>query len=290
MMTTADIIRKVRELEIKSRKLTNHLFKGEYHSAFKGRGMSFKEVREYQPGDDVRFIDWNVSARFGHPFSKVFEEERELTVLLLIDVSSSALFGTTYQRKKDLITEVSAVITFAAINNNDKVGVIFFSDKIEQYIPPRKGKDHALYIVRQLLTTQPHRKGTKIAEALRHLNNSMKQRSIAFVLSDFLDVDYEDALKVASRKHDLIGIKAYDRMDRMLPDVGLLEVEDSETGKTTYVDTSDAFVRKEYQDQFYRNNEQCKQTFVKAGADLLHLETGEDYVKVLQKFFINRNR
>jgi uncharacterized protein (DUF58 family) len=289
-MTTAEILRKVRELEIKSRKLSNHFFKGEYHSAFKGRGMSFKEVREYQPGDDIRFIDWNVSARFSHPFSKVFEEERELSVLLLLDVSSSALFGTSYQRKKDLITEVAAVITFSAINNNDKVGAIFFSDKIEKYIPPGKGRNHGLYIVREMLTTKPQRKGTRISEAVRRLNNSLKQKSIAFLLSDFLDESYEDALRVASRKHDVIGIKVYDKMDMNLPEVGLLEVEDAESGKVTYVDTASAFVRKEYHDQFHRYNEQTKQTFLKAGADLLHLGTGEDYVKVLQKFFINRNR
>ncbi len=252
MITTADILKKVRELEIRSKKLTNHLFTGEYHSAFKGKGMSFKEVREYQPGDDIRFIDWNVSARFSHPFSKVFEEERELTVFLLVDVSSSALFGTTYQRKKDLITEVSAVISFSAINNNDKVGVIFFSDKIEQYIPPRKGREHALYIVREMLTSSPQRKGTRIKEALRYLNNSLKQKSIAFLLSDFLDDSYEDALRVASRRHDVIGIKVYDKMDMTLPDVGLLEVEDAESGDMAYVDPSNPFVRKEYQDQFYR--------------------------------------
>ena len=290
MMTTADIIRKVRELEIKSRKLSNDLFKGEYHSAFKGRGMSFKEVREYQHGDDIRFIDWNVSARFSHPYSKVFEEERELTVFILVDVSSSALFGTTYQRKKDLITDIMAVLTFSAINNNDKVGIIFFSDRIEQYIPPRKGRDHALYIVREMLTSTPKQKGTRIREALRYLNNSLKQKSIAFILSDFLDEQYEDALRVASNKHDLIGVKVYDKMEMDLPDVGLLEVEDAETGAVTFVDTSSPYVRKEYQDQFLRMNDQCKQTFVKAGADLLHIGTGEDYVKVLQKFFINRIR
>ena len=289
-MTTADIVKKVRELEIRSKKLTNHLFKGEYHSAFKGRGMSFKEVREYQAGDDIRFIDWNVSARFSHPFSKIFEEERELTVFILVDVSSSALFGTTYQRKKDLITDIMAVLTFSAINNNDKVGIIFFSDRIEQYIPPRKGRDHALYIVREMLTSTPKQKGTRIREALRYLNNSLKQKSIAFILSDFLDEQYEDALRVASNKHDLIGVKVYDKMEMDLPDVGLLEVEDAETGAVTFVDTSSPYVRKEYQDQFLRMNDQCKQTFVKAGADLLHIGTGEDYVKVLQKFFINRNR
>ncbi|TDW99462.1 uncharacterized protein DUF58 [Dinghuibacter silviterrae] len=290
MMTTADIIRKVRELEIKSRKLSNDLFKGEYHSAFKGRGMSFKEVREYQPGDDIRFIDWNVSARFSHPFSKVFEEERELTVLLLVDVSSSALFGTHAQRKKDVITEVAAVLTFSAINNNDKVGVIFFSDKVEKYVPPRKGRQHALYIVREMLTASPQRKGTRITEAVRYLNNSCKQKSIAFLLSDFLDESYEDALRVASSKHDLIGIKAYDRMDMILPDVGLLEVEDAETGSVAYVDTSSPFVRKEYEEQFHRYNDECKQIFLRAGSDLLHIGTGEDYVKVLQKFFAHRNR
>lgn len=290
MSETSDIIKKVRELEIKSKRLTRHIFTGEYHSAFKGRGMSFREVREYSPGDDIRFIDWNVSARFNHPFSKLFEEERELTVMLLVDVSASSLFGTVYARKKDLITEICAVLAFSAINNNDKVGVIFFSDKIEKYIPPKKGRDHVLYIVRELLTSKPKNKQTNIAEAIRFFNNSTRQRSISFILSDFLDEKFEDALKVAGKKHDVIGIKMYDKMDMQLPEAGLLEIEDAETGKIQWVDTNDYLVRTNYQQAFFSFTEKCKDIFVKAGCDLLHMRTDEDYVKILQKFFVGRNR
>jgi len=199
MPTTAEILKKVRELEIKSKRLTRHIFTGKYHSAFKGRGMSFREVREYYPGDDVRFIDWNVSARFGHPFSKVFEEERELTVMLMVDISGSSLFGTIYATKKDMITEVCAVLAFSAINNNDKVGILLFSDRIERYIPPKKGRDHVLYIVRELLTAQTQRRGTNIGAAIRFFNKTTRQKSIAFILSDFLDEKFDDALKVAAR-------------------------------------------------------------------------------------------
>ena len=290
MLTAAEILKKVRELEIKSKRLTRHIFTGEYHSAFKGRGMSFREVREYYPGDDVRFIDWNVSARFGHPFSKLFEEERELTVMLLVDVSASALFGTVHARKKDLITELCAVLAFSAINNNDKVGVIFFSDKIERYIPPKKGRDHVLYIVRELLTIQPKQKKTNLNEAFRFFNNSTRQKSISFVLSDFIDEKFEEALKVAGKKHDVIGIKVYDKMDMQLPDTGLIEVEDAETGVIKWVDTGDYLVRTNYQQQFFLATENCKTVFLKAGCDLLHMRTGEDYVKILQKFFVGRNR
>lgn len=290
MLTTADIIKKVRELEIRSKRLTRHLFTGEYHSAFKGRGMSFREVREYAAGDDIRFIDWNVSARFNHPFSKLFEEERELTVMLLIDVSASSLFGTVHARKKDLITEICAVLAFSAINNNDKVGVIFFSDKIEKYIPPKKGRDHVLYIVRELLTSKPRNKRTNISEAIRFFNNSTRQKSISFILSDFLDERFEDALKVAGKKHDVIGIKMYDKMDMELPEAGLLEIEDAETGQIQWVDTNDYLVRSNYQQAFFSFTEKCKDIFVKAGCDLLHMRTDEDYVKILQKFFVGRNR
>jgi uncharacterized protein (DUF58 family) len=288
MLTTAEILKKVRELEIKSKKLTTHLFTGEYHSAFKGKGMSFKEVREYQHGDDTRFIDWNVSARFNHPFSKLFEEERELTVFLLVDVSASSLFGTSVQRKKDLITEVCAVLAFSAINNNDKVGVIFFSDVIEKYIPPKKGRDHVLYIVRELLTAEPKGKGTRLNEALKFLNNAGRQKSIVFLLSDFIDARYEDALRVASRKHDMVGIKVYDKMDVTLPMIGLMQAEDAETGKHQWVDTSDEWVRYNYQQHFIKTDQACRNMFVKAGADLVHLRTDEDYVKILQKFFKGR--
>jgi uncharacterized protein (DUF58 family) len=290
MLTTAEILKKVRELEIKSKKLTHNLFTGEYHSAFKGRGMSFREVREYYPGDDIRFIDWNVSARLGHPFSKLFEEERELTVMLLVDVSASSLFGTVHERKKDLITEICAVLSFSAVNNNDKVGVIFFSDKIERYIPPKRGREHVLYIVRELLTSEPVRKGTRISEALRFFNNSTRQKSIAFILSDFLDEKYEDALKIAGKKHDVIGVKIYDRMDMQLPEAGLIGVEDAETGMMQWVDTGDYLVRTNYQQSFFAMTERCKTIFLKAGCEILHLRTDEDYVKILQKFFVGRNR
>ena len=288
MLTTNEIVKKVRELEIKSKKLTRHLFQGEYHSAFKGRGMLFKEVREYQHGDDIRFIDWNVSARFNHPFSKVFEEERELTVMLLIDISASALFGT-YSRKRDLSTEIGAVLAFSAVSNNDKVGVLFFSDQVEMYIPPKKGRDHVLYIVRQLLTIEPKHKGTNLTEAFRRLSNATRQRCITFVMSDMLDQQFEDALKVAGKKHDVIGVKVYDKMEMELPKVGLMEVEDSENGRAVWIDTNDAVVRQNYQAAFFQHTEYCKNIFRKAGCDLLHIRTDEDYVKVLQKFFISRN-
>lgn len=288
-MTTAEIIKKVRELEIKSKRLTRHLFTGEYHSAFKGRGMLFKEVREYHHGDDTRFIDWNVSARFNHPFSKVFEEERELTMMLLVDVSASSLFGTIKASKKDLVTEIAAILTFSAISNNDKVGAIFFSDKVEKVVPPKKGRDHGLYIVRELLTALPKRRGTSLSEALRRFNNSTRGKCITFVLSDFLDSGYEDALKVAGKKHDLIGIRVYDKMDMDLPPVGLIEVQDSESGQKSWIDSSDYMVRKNYHDNFFAQTEFCKTVFLKSGCDLLHIRTDEDYVKVLQKFFISRN-
>lgn len=290
MLTSAEILKKVRELEIKSKRLTRHIFTGEYHSAFKGRGMSFREVREYAAGDDVRFIDWNVSARFNHPFSKLFEEERELTVMLLVDVSASSLFGTVHASKQEIITEICAVLAFSAINNNDKVGAILFSDKVETYIPPKKGRQHALYIVRELLTATPKRKGTKLSEAIRFFNNSIRQKSICFILSDFLDEKFDEALKVASKKHDITGVKVYDKMDMQLPSAGLLEVEDAETGQIQWVDSSDFLVQKNYQQRFFEATEYCKTIFLKAGSDLLHIRTDEDYVKVLKKFFIGRNR
>jgi uncharacterized protein (DUF58 family) len=289
LLTTEEILRKVRELEIKSKKITTHLFTGEYHSAFKGKGMSFREVREYYAGDDVRFIDWNVSARFSHPFSKVFEEERELTVYLLVDISNSNLFGTVHNRKKDLIAEIGAVLTFSAVSNNDKVGAIFFSDKIEKYIAPKKGRQHALYIVRELLTMEPAGKSTKMEDAIRFFSKASPRKSIAFVLSDFADVGYENDLKVVGGKHDVIGVRIYDKMDKELPDAGLLQIEDLETGKKQWVDSSDKMVQYNYQQKFVRQSELSKDYFKKAGADLLHIRTDEDYVKVLQQFFIKRS-
>ncbi|MEO7524282.1 MAG: DUF58 domain-containing protein [Ferruginibacter sp.] len=288
VLTTAEIIKKVRELEIKSKRITTHLFTGEYHSAFKGKGMRFREVREYAEGDDIRFIDWNVSARFSHPFTKLFEEERELTMMLLIDTSTSNLFGTIAKSKKELITELAAVLTFSAISNNDKVGVIFFSNKIEKYIPPKKGRQHALYIVRELLTIEPRAKGTNLDAAIKYFNNTTGQKSIAFLLSDFLDTGYENDLKVIGKKHDVIGIKVYDKMDMQLPDAGLLQLEDAETGKVKWVDSSNELVRYNYQQFFFNQTDKCKTFFLKAGADLLHVRTDEDYVKILQKFFLKR--
>ncbi|MFZ9387852.1 MAG: DUF58 domain-containing protein [Chitinophagaceae bacterium] len=290
MLTTSEILKKVRALEIKSKKLTSDLFTGEYHSAFKGKGMSFKEVREYAAGDDIRFIDWNVSARFGHPFSKLFEEERELTVMLLVDISRSSLFGTAHARKRDIATEIGAVLGFSAVNNADKIGVIFYSDRVEGYIPPKKGKQHALYIVRELLTKEPAGKGTGAHLALRYFNNATRQKSIAFVLSDFIDTGYEDALRIAARKHDIIGIKIYDPMDQVLPDAGLLLVEDAESRDQKWVDSSNAYVRHRHEQEFFRLTDITIRQFKKAGCDLLHIKTGEDYVRVLQRFFLSRNR
>jgi uncharacterized protein (DUF58 family) len=290
MLTTTEILKKVRELEIKSKKLTSDLFTGEYHSAFKGKGMSFKEVREYAAGDDIRFIDWNVSARFGHPFSKIFEEERELTVMLLVDISPSSKFGTVNGRKRDIATEISAVLSFSAVNNGDKIGVIFYSDRVELYIPPKKGREHALFIVRELLSRQPKGKGTELSKALRYFNNVTRQKSIAFVLSDFLDANYEDALRIAGKKHDVVGMKLYDKMDQLLPDAGMLQVEDAETGTTKWIDSSNRYIRYSYEQEFFRVTQYSTQTFKKAGCDLLHIRTDQDYVKILQRFFLSRNR
>jgi uncharacterized protein (DUF58 family) len=289
LLGTEEILKKVRELEIKSKKITTHLFTGEYHSAFKGKGMSFREVREYYPGDDTRFIDWNVSARFSHPFSKVFEEERELTVMLLIDTSASNLFGTVTKQKKDLIVEMAAVLAFSAVSNNDKVGVIFFSNKIEKFIPPKKGRTHALYIVRELLTVQPTQKGTYLDGAIKFFTSMVKQKSIAFVLSDFLAQDFENDLKIIANKHDVIGIRVYDKMDQQLPDAGLLQVHEAEGEKVKWIDSSNTMVRYNYQQHFMQQSDWCKNTFRKAGAELLHVRTDDDYVKILQQFFIKRN-
>lgn len=287
-MTTAEILKKVKELEIKSKKITTHLFTGEYHSAFKGKGMHFREVREYYAGDDVRFIDWNVSARFNHTFTKVFEEERELTVMLLIDTSASNIFGSMGSRKRDTINEMASILAFSAINNNDKVGAIFFSNKVELYIPPKKGRQHALYIVRELLTAESQNNGTHLSEAIKYFNKNIKQKSIGFILSDFIDTDYDSDLKVVGKKHDVIGLKVYDKMDMQLPDAGILQLQDAESGKNVWIDSSNAMVRYNYQQHFFKQTEDTKVFFRKAGADLLHVKTEDDYVRILQKFFINR--
>ena len=278
----------MRQIEIKTKGLSNHIFSGEYHSAFKGRGMSFSEVREYQFGDDVRAIDWNVTARFNHPFIKVFEEERELTVMLLVDVSESSIFGTVKQNKRNMITELCAVLAFSAINNNDKVGVIFFSDGMEKYIPPKKGKSHILFIIRELLSFEPKRKGTNLKETLRFFNNAAKKKSIVFLLSDFLTGNYQDALNIASKRHDMVGVHIYDQRDKELPPVGLIQMRDSETGDRQWVDASDRQVQQYYTQQFQQHVLYCRNSFLKSGAELISIRTDEDYVKALQTFFLNR--
>lgn len=288
-MTTTEILKRVRRIEIKTRGLSNHIFSGEYHSAFKGRGMSFSEVREYSHGDDVRAIDWNVTARFSTPFIKVFEEERELTVMLLVDVSSSSLFGTTKQRKRDLITEIAAVLSFSATTNNDKVGVIFFSDKVELYIPPKKGKSHILRIIREMITLEPtQQKGTDIGACLQFFNNASKKRTIAFLLSDFISAPYEDPLKLTARRHDLVGIQIFDKADKELPDVGLIRVQDSETRQVQWLDTSDKQVRHHFGAAFNNHQQYSVNAFRKSGAAFMSVRTDEDYVKALQGFFLNR--
>lgn len=288
-MTTTEILKKVRQIEIKTRGLTNHIFGGEYHSAFKGRGMSFSEVREYAYGDDIRSIDWNVTARSNTPFIKVFEEERELTLMLLVDISASSLFGTTKQTKRDLITEICAVLSFSAITNNDKVGVIFFSDKIERYIAPKKGKSHILFIIRELITMEPHRNAqTNLQEALRFLNNIMKKRAITFILSDFISAPYNDALNVAGKRHDIIGINVFDKRDKEIPDVGVIQVQDAESGQLVWVDTSSLAFQRQYKSSYLKQEQQTKEVFMKSGSSFVPIQTDEDYVKKLQLFFKGR--
>ena len=289
MLNTSEILKRVRRIEIKTRGLTNHIFAGEYHSAFKGRGMSFSEVREYTPGDDVKSIDWNVTARFSHPFVKVFEEERELTLMLLVDVSTSALFGTHQRLKRELITEISAVLSFSAATNNDKVGVIFFSDKVDKFIPPKKGRSHILRIVRELIALEPaQNSGTNVQVAIDYLNNVLKKRTIAFLLSDFISEPYEKSLQLAAKKHDLVGMQVYDRADRELPAAGLVRLIDAEQGTMQWVDTDDKQVRNEYARVFDQHRQYCLQAFRKSGASLLTIRTDEDYVKVLQGYFKGR--
>jgi len=284
-METSEILKKVRQIEIKSRGLSNHIFSGQYHSAFKGRGMAFSEVREYQYGDDIRNIDWNVTARFSHPYIKVFDEERELTVALLIDVSGSNEFGTVKRLKEDLMTEIAAVLAFSAIHNNDKVGVIFFSDKVEKFIPPKKGLSHILRIIRELIDFKPESQKTNIAEALRFLTNALKKRCTAFLISDFIDTGFEDALKIAGRKHDLVALHIMDRRDQDLPDMGLVRLYSKETGKSIWVDTSSKTVRNNYRNHAMQRLNMLDQAFRKSGVDFARIATGEDYVKPLLGLF-----
>jgi uncharacterized protein (DUF58 family) len=287
-METTDLLKKVRQIEIKTRGLSNNIFAGEYHSAFKGRGMTFSEVREYQYGDDIRNIDWNVTARFNHPFIKIFEEERELTVMLMIDVSGSREFGSGFRFKKNVITEIAAVLAFSAIQNNDKIGVVFFSDRIEKFIPPKKGKKHILHIIRELITFTPENRNTDISEALRYLTNAIKKRCTAFVISDFIDDGFEDALKIANQKHDVVALKVYDKRETEIPSIGLVKLKDAETNQYNWVDTSSKAVRDAYKKWWVENDLSTKSTFRKCGVDNVSVNTDDDYVKALISLFKKR--
>lgn len=287
-METSELLKKVRLIEIKTRGLSNQIFSGEYHAAFKGRGMAFSEVREYMPGDEIRTIDWNVTARLNHPYVKVFEEEREMTVMLLVDVSASETFGTRTQLKRDMVTEICAVLAFSAIQNNDKTGVIFFSDKVEKFIPPKKGKTHTLRIIRELIEFQPTSKGTNLKEALRYFNNIVKKRSIAFVISDFMDKDFDDALKIANRRHDMVALRVYDQSEVELPNIGLVQFRDPETGRMRWINTSNAEVRKTFGGASKQHVAELEDMFRKAGVDYTHIATDESYVRPLMNLFKRR--
>ena len=289
-METTELLKRVRQIEIKTRGLSNNIFAGQYHSAFKGRGMAFSEVREYQYGDDVRDIDWNVTARFDKPFVKVFEEERELTVMLLVDVSNSLDFGTSKQMKKDMVTEIAATLAFSAIQNNDKIGVIFFSDKIEKFIPPKKGRKHILYIIRELLDFEPESSRTDLQCAIEYLTNVLKKRCIAFMLSDFIDdKDFKNALTVANRKHDVVAVQVYDRRMEELPDVGLMLVRDAETGHEEWIDTSSKSLRKAHHEWWKEQQKKLNDTFNLCQVDSVSVRTDQDFVKALLNLFAKRN-
>ncbi len=288
MKETSEILKKVRKIEIKTRGLSRNIFAGEYHTAFKGRGMTFSEVREYQYGDDIRSIDWNVTARFNHPYIKVFEEEREMTMMLLIDVSASGEFGTTCQIKREMMTEIAATIAFSAIQNNDKIGVIFFTDKVEKFIPPQKGKKHVLYIIRELLGFEPKSRLTNINSTLQYLTNAIKKRCTAFVISDFIDSNFTNALTIANRKHDMVAVQVYDKRETELPSVGLMKVKDAETGKDLWIDTSNKTMRTAYAVRWLKRQDELKLVFTKSGVDSVSIATDEDYVKALMKLFKQR--
>ena len=288
-METSELIKKVRKIEIKTRGLSHNIFAGQYHSAFKGRGMSFSEVREYQYGDDVRDIDWNVTARFNKPYIKVFVEERELTVMLLVDLSDSLDFGTQVQTKREMLTEIAATIAFAAIQNNDKIGVIFFTDRIEKFIPPQKGRKHILYIIRELLNFEPQSKGTDIKVPLEFLTNALKKKCTAFLLSDFIcNSDYRNAMTIANRKHDLVAIQVYDRRLADIPDIGLLKVRDAETDEEMYIDTSSAKVREHQRQWWNEQSMKLKEILNRSRVDSVSIRTDQDYVKALMGLFAQR--
>lgn len=287
-MDTSEILKRVRKIEIKTKGLSKHIFSGEYHSAFKGRGMSFSEVRDYTYGDDVRNIDWNVTARTGSPHVKVFEEERELTVMLVIDISGSSYFGTKERFKNEMITEIAAVVSFSAITNNDKVGAILFSDQVEKYIPPAKGKKNILRIIRELIYFEPEHKGTNLATALGYLNNVQKKRSIVFLMSDFKSPDYEKELVIAARRHDIVGMYFYDEREKNIPNVGFIRARDNETGRQTMIDTSSKKIRKLVEEQFEFHHKNFQEKFRKTGADTIEIRTDQDYIKSLLQFFKRR--
>jgi uncharacterized protein (DUF58 family) len=287
-METNELLKRVRKIEIKTRGLSRHIFAGEYHSAFKGRGMAFSEVREYQYGDDFRSVDWNVTARFNHPYIKVFEEERELTVMLLLDVSGSGEFGTQSRYKSTMITEIAALLSFSAIQNNDKVGVILFTDRIERFIPPKKGRQHILKIIRELIDFKPASRLTNLTIPLRYLANVIKKRSIAFLISDFMDDNYEDALKIVSKKHDMVGLRIYDIRETELPNVGLMKVKDAETGQFTWIDSGSQHVRNSYKDLYKKRQSELNDLLMHAGVDYVSIASHEDYVKPLMRLFKKR--
>lgn len=287
-MDATELIKKVRKIEIKTRGLSRQIFAGEYHSAFKGRGMAFSEVREYQYGDDIRNIDWNVTARFNHPYVKIFEEERELTVMLLIDVSGSGLFGTTKGTKREIATEIAAVLSFSAISNNDKIGVIFFTDRIEKFIPPQKGRKHILRIIRELISFKSESDKTDISQSLSFLTNAIKKRCTAFVISDFISPQFEDALRIASKKHDVVAIRIYDPLESEIPNVGFIKVADAESDEEKWIDTSMRSVRESYSDWWREHTDRVTASFTRSGVDTAVIRTDEDYVKPLIKMFERR--
>jgi len=285
---TKELLKKVRKIEIKTRRLSDHVFGGEYHSTFKGRGMTFSEVRQYQFGDDVRSIDWNVTARYSEPFVKVFEEERELTLMLMVDISGSELFGTDTQFKNEIITEIAATLAFSAMQNNDKTGLILFSDEIELFIPPKKGKSHVLLIIRELIEFHPQSKRTDIAQALKYLSNVMKKKAIVFVLSDFITEGYRDTLRIVSKKHDVTGIRVYDRREEKIPNLGMVQMQDEETGELLLVNTGSKSVRKNYHSYYRECVDEFNDAFMKSGAGVLSCRVDESYVKKLLGYFKRR--
>lgn len=287
-MDTAELIKKVRRIEIKTRGLSRHIFAGQYHSAFKGRGIAFSEVREYQYGDDVRNIDWNVMARFNHPYVKVYEEERELTVMLLVDVSSSGLFGTVKGFKRDVMTEIAAVLSFSAMFNKDKIGVIFFSSRVEKFIRPQKGRKHILRIIRELIDFTPENKQTDLNEPLRYLTNALRKRCTAFILSDFISPAFEESLRIAANKHDIVALKIYDQAETAIPDIGFLRIYDPESGYEKWIDTSSRKMRKEFSYWWESHSEDLKNVFRRCGVDSAWICTSEDYVQPLIRLFKNR--